>query len=146
MVTLGVGHTWYDFMETQTSSKEFYVSASLATLLTPTIAFYHDYEDGKDLNSDGDGNYYTLSLAQSIPLCEYITLDLSSVFGYVDGQWLSGEGYHVTPKVGLTIPLTASLSAKPSVGYNIPLEDLEDPAVGNQDDKFFGGVSLAYSF
>lgn len=148
MVSLTGGHTWYDFSETNTSTKEFFASVSVATILTPTVSFYHDYEDGKDLNTDGDGNYYVLSLAHSLPLCEEqgITLDLSSTFGYVDGQWLSGEGYHVTPKIGLTVPLTASLTAKPSIGYNIPFEDLEDPAIGNQDDKLFGGVSMAYTF
>jgi hypothetical protein len=147
-VTLSGGHTWYDFPEYGTSSKEFFVSAALATFLSPTLWFYHDYEDGKTLNTDKSGNYYALSLAHTVPLCSKtgISLDLGFTFGYVDGQWLSGTGTHVTPTLGLKIPLTPSLTITPTLGYNAPFGDLEDPAIGNQEDKVFGGVKTTFVF
>ncbi len=147
-VTLSVGHTWYQFPGGSTSSKEVYVSAALATFLSPSITFFHDYEDGADLNTDGSGNYWLLSIAQSVPLIkEYnISLELGMQFGYVDGQWLSGQGEHLTPTAGIKVPLTANLTVTPTIGYNIPFGDLEDENIGNQEAKFFGGVKTAYAF
>ncbi|MGE0269464.1 MAG: hypothetical protein AB7S78_13525 [Candidatus Omnitrophota bacterium] len=147
-VTVSVGHTWYDFPEYDGSSKEFFVSVAVDTLLSPTFSVFHDYEDGKDLNTDGDGNYYTLALSHSVPLCEKtgIALDLGLTFGYVDGQWLSGEGTHLTPTIGLNIPLTPNLTIIPTIGYNAPMGDLEDADIGNQEDKVFGGIKTAFAF
>jgi hypothetical protein len=147
-VTLSAGHTWYEFPGGSTSSKEFYFSASLATLLTPTFAFYHDYEDGKTLNTDKTGNYYTLSIAHSVPLLpEYnVSLELGATYGYIDGQWLSGTGSHFTPTVGVKLPLTANLSVTPTLGYNWTMGDLEDSNIGNQESKLFGGVKSSMTF
>lgn len=147
-VNLTVGHTWYDFPETNTSSKEVYVTAALNTFLAPTISVMHDYEDGKNLNTDKDGNYYVFSLSHSLPLSQNYgaALDLQASVGYVDGQWLSGEGWHITPTAGLKLPLTANLTMTPFVGYNAPFGDLEDPAIGNQKDKVFGGIKTTCTF
>ncbi|MBP9855023.1 MAG: hypothetical protein KBD53_09175 [Candidatus Omnitrophica bacterium] len=147
-VTVSAGHTWYDFPEYNTSSKEFFVSAAVATLLTPTVAFYHDYEDGESLNTDGDGNYYTLAVSHKILVCQKTgtAVDLGLTLGYVDGQWLSGEGMHLTPTAGLNLALTPNLNVIPTVGYNLPMGDLEDENIGNQEDKIFGGVKMAYTF
>lgn len=145
-VTLSVGHTWYEFSGSSTSSKEFYLSASVATLLTPTFAFYHDYEDGKDLNTDGTGNYYTLSVSHSIPVWESVSVDLAATYGYIDGQWLSGTGSHFTPTIGLKLPLTANLTVTPTLGYNVTMGDLEDSNVANQESKLFGGVKSSMTF
>lgn len=143
LVTVSVGHTWYDFPEGNTSSKEVYASIGVNTLLSPTFSFYHDYEDGK-ANTDGDGNYYALDLGHSVTLVESygITFDLAATVGYVDGQWLNGEGFHVTPTVGLTIPLSETTTMSPSIGYNVPLSgELDDAA----DEEIFGGVSISMS-
>ncbi len=147
-LTFSVGHTWYDFPQVGTSSKEVFASVAWATLLTPTIAIYHDYEDGKELNTDGDGNYYTFSLSHSVPLCSKygISLELAATYGYIDGQWLNGEGSHLTPTIGFKIPISKGMTLTPTVGYNATFGDLEDPAVANVKSKVFGGVKMAYAF
>lgn len=147
-VSLTGGHTWYQFPGTSTSSKEFYFTLAAATFLNPSVSFYHDYEDGKDLNTDGSGNYWALSVAQSVPLIkEYnISLELGATYGYIDGQWLSGQGSHLTPTLGVKLPLTANLSIVPTLAYNVTMGDLKDKDVGNQESKFFGGVKSSFTF
>ncbi len=147
-VTISAGHTWYEFSGSNTSSKEFYVTLSAATFLNPSISFYHDYEDGKDLNTDGSGNYWALSVAQSVPLIkEYnVSLEFGATYGYIDGQWLSGQGSHLTPTLGVKLPLTANLSVTPTIGYNWTMGDLEDENIANQESKFFGGVKSSFTF
>ncbi len=146
--TITGGHTWYDFPEYKTSSKEFFVSIAMAEFLSPTLSFYHDYEDGKDLNTDGSGNYYSLGLSHTFTLDKQynIALALGATLGYVDGQWLSGTGWHFTPTAGLVIPLTKSFTITPNIGYNVPMGDLKDPAIGNQEKKVFGGVRSTVTF
>ncbi len=147
-LTLTGGHTWYGFRETHTSSKEFFVSLGVAVPLSPVFSFYRDYEDGKDLNTDGSGNYYSLSLSQSIMIEKKygISLELGSTFGYIDGQWLSGTGEHITPTAGIKIPLTSNVAIIPNVGYNVTFGDLKDPNIGNQEKKFFYGVKSSFTF
>ncbi len=142
------GHTWYDFPEANSSSKEYSLAVAWDTLFTPTLSFTHDYEDGKQLNTEKDGNYLSLSVSHSIALNQKygVSLDISGVVGYIDGQWLSGEGGHFTPTVGLTLPIIKSLTCVPTIGYNIPFGDLSDNNIGNQDSKFFGGVKMSASF
>lgn len=148
IASLTGGHTWYAFPEYNTSSKEFFFTLAFPVLLSPSLSFFHDYEDGKELNTDGTGNYYNLNLSYSLPLFQQhgVSLELATAVGYVDGQWLSGQGWHVTPTLGLKIPLTPNVSITPTIGYNIPFEDLEDPAIGNQPDRLFGGVKTAFTF
>src|SRR5690606_37047503 len=55
-ISVTVGHTWYDFPEGGTSSKEFYVSVGYDTFLSPTVTYYRDYEDGADAVVDDNGN------------------------------------------------------------------------------------------
>lgn len=147
-VTISAGHTWYEFPGGSTSSKEFSVSLALATLLSPSVTFFHDYEDGKTLNTDKSGNYWAFSIAHSVPLLpEYdVSLELGATYGYIDGQWLSGQGSHLTPTLGVNLPLTSSITVTPTIGYNITMGDLEDKNIGNQESKFFGGVKSSFSF
>ncbi len=148
-LTLGVGHTWYGFPEGHTSSKEYFLSASLpTTFLSPVFTYFHDYEDGQDLNTDGSGNYYSLGVSKSVPLGDKYgsSLELATTGGYVDGQWLSGKGSHVTPSVGVKLMLAPNVTVTPTVGYNFPMGDLKDENIGNQKNTFFSGVKTAYSF
>lgn len=147
-VTLSAGHTWYQFPAGPTSSKEFSFGVALGTLLAPSFTYYHDYEDGKDLNNDGSGNYYVLGISHSLPIVpEYnISLELAMQYGYIDGQWLNGTGSHLTPTIGLKVPLMANLTVTPTIGYNITMGDLEDENIANQESKFFGGVKSSYTF
>ncbi len=148
LITAGVGHTWYSFPGTLTSSKEIYATLGVLTYLNPVFTYAHDYEDGKDLNSVGHGDYYSLALSYSLPLKDKYgsSLEFATTGGYVDGQWLSGKGWHVTPSLGLKLYLAQNITVTPTFGYNFPMKDLKDPAIGNQVNKFFSAVKTAYTF
>ena len=145
-LTLTAGHTYYEFVSADTFSKEFFVSASVAVWGTPTLSAFIDYGDEED--GGGDGEYYALDLTHSFMLLEEngVTLDLGGHIGYNKEQYLAGEGWDILLSAGLGIPLTDNLKASLKSAYSIPFEDLEDSAIGNQDEEFYGGLSLAYSF
>ncbi len=146
-VSLSLGHTYYDFPETDTTSKEFYIGTTLPNmLLGPTLAYYHDYGDESD--GGGDGDYIVLEVSHSFGLAEdsSASFDLGGHVGYNDGLFINGEGGDYLVSVGFTIPLTENLSFVPNANYSIPFGDVEDVDDGNQDDEFYGGFSLGYDF
>ena len=145
--SVSAGHTYYEFPGTDTFSREFYGSIGLSTIpLSPAFTFYYDY--GDEDQGGGDGQYLTLEVSHSFALKEDsgISLDLSGRIGYNNELFIAGEGGDVLLSAGLTIPLAESLSISPSANYSIPYGDLKDEDDGNQDEEFYGGFSLAYSF
>lgn len=147
LVTLSAGHTWYGYPGTGTSSKEFYFSAGLNTFLSPTIAIYHDYEDGKKFGM-GDSDYFDLTLSQTEDLYKPygITYTLGTTLGYVDHQWVDGTGWHFTPTAAINIPINKNLTISPTIGYNFTTGALHDAGIGNYEDHFFGGVHSVVNF
>jgi len=145
--SVSVGHAYYEFPGTDTFSREFYGSIGLSAIpLSPAFTFYYDY--GDENQGGGDGQYLTLEVSHSFALEEDlgISLDLSGRIGYNNELFIAGEGGDVLLSAGLTIPLAESLSISPSANYSVPYGDLKDEADGNQDEEFYGGFSLAYSF
>ncbi len=146
MVGISFGHTWYNFPEASTYTKEFYLGVSLDTFLSPSFTWYHDYAEEE--NGGADGDYFIASIGHSIDLSEKygITLDLSQELGYNNGAFINGEGGWSLTSIGLTVPLTEKLTMTPSVNYSSPFDDLKKEADGNQNDEFYGGVALSYAF
>lgn len=142
-VSFSIGHTYYDFVGSDLRSKEYYGAIALALPLSPSLYIYKDYGDEED--GGGDGMYYVLNLAYSIPIAS-ASLDLSGHVGYNDELFIEGEGFDALVGAGLTVPLTSTLSMKPNVNYSMPFGDLEDENYGNQDEEFFGGLTLTYTF
>ena len=145
-VTLSVGHTWYDFPETDTYSKELYLGVAVDTFLSPSVTWYHDYAE--EASGGADGENVVLGINHSITLNEEygLSLDLSAEAGYNKGFFISGVGGHYMLNAGITIPLTENLAAFPNVGYSVPLGDLEDESDGNYKEQTYAGVALALSF
>ena len=144
--SVSLGHTYYDFVETSTFSKEFYVGFSFPKLLlSPSVFFYRDY--GSTENGGGSGNYTVLNGFYSLPIKNTpLSLDLSGHVGFNHNQFIDGDGGDVAFKVGLTMPLTKNLSFTPNVNYSIPFGDLAKEEYGNQKSRFFGGGTLVYKF
>ncbi|MFA5157376.1 MAG: TorF family putative porin [Candidatus Omnitrophota bacterium] len=145
-LSVSLGHTYYDFVETSTFSKEFYIGLSLPKLfLSPSVYFYRDY--GSTENGGGSGNYTVINGFYSLPIKNTpLSLDFSGHVGFNHNQFIDGDGGDVGLKVGLTMPLTKNLSFTPNVNYSIPFGDLADEAHGNQKSRFFGGGTLVYKF
>lgn len=146
MVTLKAGHTYYEFVQADSFSKEWFVGVGLNTILAPTLTAYFDY--GNESQGGGDGEYYALDVSHSFTLVEDngITLDLGAHAGYNHDLFIVGDGFDALFSAGLGVLLTENLKASLKGAYSVPFEDLEDAALGNQDEEFYGGVSLAYSF
>ena len=143
--SLSAGHTYYDFPPAHIATQEFYVGGTLDVLLSPTLTYYHDY--GDEDSGGGNGDYVVLGLSHGIPLAnKSITLDLSTHVGYNHKLFINGDGGDVAVGMGLTIPLTEKITFNPNINYSIPFGDLEASDDGNQDDKFYGGFILAFSF
>ena len=142
-VSFSVGHTYYDFVGSNLRSKEYYGAVSLSVPLSPSLYVYKDYGDEED--GGGDGMYYVLNLAYSIPV-DSMSLDIAGHVGYNKDLFIEGEGVDALIGAGLTVPLTSSLTMKPNINYSVPFGDLEDEDIGNQDKEVFGGLTLAYTF
>lgn len=144
-LSLSVGCTYYDFPSADTFSREFYAGAGLDVFLSPTLVWYHDY--GDEDSGGGDGDYIALGLSHSFPLgTSSVTLDLSGHAGYNNELFINGTGGDASLGIGLTIPLTEKISLNPNINYSTPFGDLEDSSDGNQEEKFYGGFTLAFGF
>lgn len=145
ILSLSVGHTYYDFPPADTFSKEFYVGLGLDILSSPKLIWYRDY--GDEDSGGGDGSYIVLSLSHSIPLGNSpVSLDLSGHVGYNDKLFIKGQGGDAALSVGLTIPLTDKITFSPNINYSIPFGALKDSDDGNQSEEFYGGFTLAFNF
>lgn len=152
LVSVSVGHTYYDFPEAAAYSREFYVAAALSKIpgldwpIETSLTYYHDYGDEK--NGGGDGDYVSLDASYSYILIEDIglTMDLSTHWGYNHQLFIAGDGYDLGVSFGFTIPLTDNLSVSPTVNYAAPFGDLEDNGDGAQQDRVYGGVNVAWAF
>jgi len=150
-VSVSAGHTWYSFPKGNTGlsdgshTNEFYAGISVDTLLSPSFTWYHDYEN--ESSGGADGNYYIFSVSHSFDICDRtgITLDIGEELGFVDEAFINGDGGYSTTSVGLTIPLTDSVTISPMLAYTVPFGDLEDSNDGNQDNEFWGGITASFS-
>lgn len=145
-VNLTVGHIYYAFMQTSTFAKEVYASVGIATLLSPVLSYYYDYSEQSQ--GGGDGQYLALDISHSIPLIpDYnVSLNLGAHAGYNNEDFIAGQGGDLLGTAGLAIPLTPNLTFTPKVAYAVPLGDLAEASDGNQRERIYGGVSMAYTF
>jgi len=145
-VGMSVGHTWYTFPSANLNAQEYYIGLSYDTLLSPSLTWYHDYSD--EASGGADGDYLIGSIGYSVPLSEEygISLDLGQELGYNDGYFIVGEGGYSLSTLGVSLPLSGSVSMSASVSYSVPLGDLSDNNDGNKDNEFYYGVGLAFAF
>jgi len=140
------GHTYYDYPDSDTYSREFYTGVTFSSLYaSPSVFFYKDY--GKEENGGGNGTYTVLNVGKSFAIKNTpITLDLGGHVGYNYELFIRGKGGDVGLKAGFTVPLAKNLSFSPNTNYSIPFGDLSDKDDGNQKKRFYGGATLTYSF
>lgn len=130
-LSVSLGYIYYDFpnLPPNNDSQEVYAAVSVDTLLFPSLAVYHDYDQG-------DGTYYEFSVAHSVPI-EPLSLNLSAAVGYNDGQWDYDSSFsNLLLGAGLTIPLNEKIAFEPGVFYSAALDS-------QYDDEFYGGFSIS---
>ncbi len=154
-VDASFGHTYYDFPDVVPSdgapkgfSREFYWGLTFPKVfLTPSIFYYYDY--GKKEDGGGEGSYLVLNAAYSMPFTVKnvsCSLDLNGHVGANNKLYFRGKGGDFGMTVGVTVPLTKSLSIKPNVSYAVPWGNLRDTYNGNQKNRVYSGVYMSYVF
>ena len=145
--TLGAGHIYYDFSDTDLgSTREFYVSVGYDMILDPSITVYYDYEDV-------DGFYVDLAIGHSFDLgVADATLDLGASIAWADDDMSDayyareGGGFaNYTLSAAVNIPLTENITVTPSIMYYSLLGDANSDS-DNEDDDFVFGVNVNFSF
>lgn len=155
-VGMTVGYIYYALDAAQ-DSQEFFVSAALDTLLSPTLTVYRDTDNLA-------GWYTTLGVSHSFPLPGEISLDLGAQISYLSADEASSyadpddatDGYNNFAdgllSASVTVPVNEYISITPGIYYSFPLgSDAEDlmkskSIDGDDDDFVYGGVSVSLSF
>ena len=138
-VNLSVGYINYFFpaVDSGRHSDELYVVSAFVAPLNPTVKVYFDVHEAK-------GTYFNFGISHAIPLgSKGVTATPSFAIGYNHEQWIDDSTFN-DANFGLkvTIPVNAHLSLGPGIYYSKGLTDFDDVI----PDKFYGGLSVAYTF
>lgn len=155
-VAFSVGYIYYA-LDSVDDTQEFLASAALKTILKPTLTIYRDIDSYQ-------GWYISLGVAHSFPVHEAITLDLGAQASYLTAD---DESTYADPSdpndaynnfhdgmlsVGLTIPVTTYITVNPKLSYTFALSNDAQELLkasskdGNDDQFFYGGVSVTMAF
>ncbi len=151
-----VGYIYYA-LDGVDDSQEFFASAGLNTLLTPTLTVYRDVDSYQ-------GWYTTLGISHSIPVQGDITLDLGAQVSYLtaddastyadpnDANDAYSNFHDGVLSVGATVPVSTYITINPKLSYIFALSnDAQDlmkasSKDGNDDNFIYGGVSVSMAF
>jgi hypothetical protein len=140
-------------------SKEFYLSAGVDTLLTPTLTVYREV-------SKLQGWYASLGLSHSFELPYDMSLDLAGIFSYYQSDNDNMVEYRVdnTPTherfsglhdgmlaVSLAIPFWKYFTVTPGIACTFPLSssasnEMTALSLDEKSNHFLGGVNISMAF
>ncbi len=158
-VNFSTGYTYYA-MDSATDTQEVYLSATLDTLLKPTLKIYRDIDHYA-------GWYLSLGVSHAVPITGEINLDLGAQVGYLAAD--DANSYEDPNEAGkayrnfhdgllsasVKIPVNKYISVTPQLYYSFPLSsDADDRlkidnmnVIGRNDADFvYGGVSASMTF
>ncbi|MEJ2184108.1 MAG: hypothetical protein P8Y66_11395 [Nitrospirota bacterium] len=150
-----LGYIYYA-LEGVEDTQEFYLSLSYDWLVTPSLTFYYDFDEGT-------GGYLVLALEYERELSDRATLNLglsgSVLFdNAVVGVTAADEEYtnlHNGELSGsLSVPLREGVVLEPMLAFSFPLsgdfkdatEMLNVPEHRGDDTVFYGGATVSVSF
>ena len=149
-VDFGYIHYAFDGLK---DTQEFYAAASLEVLLSPTVTFYYDVDEGK-------GGFLIASLSYSVGIAHKFSLDFgalasanfnNAIMGVdVAGKEFTGL-YHSQLSASLAIPVAKHLSVIPSIAYSTALTNDAKQAIAalsydGDSSVAYGGVALSFDF
>lgn len=160
-VAMSGGYIYYG-LDSVPDTQEVFLSATLDTLLKPTLKVYRDIDHSA-------GWYATLGVSHSVPVTKELSLDLGAQVGYLAADNASSYADpHDTTKAyrnfhdgllsaAMKIPVTQYLAVTPQLYYSFPLSsdarDLlkdangSDSGIGRRDASFvYGGVAVSLTF
>ena len=159
-VNFSTGYTYYAVDNSVNNTQEVYLSATLDTLLKPTLKIYRDIEHFA-------GWYVSLGVSHSVPITGEINLDLGAQVGYLAAD--DANSYEDPNEAGkayrsfhdgllsasVKIPVNQYVSVTPQLYYSFPLSNEADDrlkidnmnTIGRDDADFvYGGVSVSMAF
>jgi len=153
-VKLSGGLIYYG-LDGMQDSQELFASATLNTILNPTLSVYREI-------AHLPAWYVNFGVSHSQELVNKITLDLAASAGYYysddsnfsevkDPGTRYREFNNGLISVGLTIPFGEYVSVKPMIAYSFPLSGTADDyitatSISNHSDFVYGGVTLSVAF
>jgi hypothetical protein len=155
-VAFSAGYIYYA-LDAADDSQEFFASAALGTLLTPTLTVYRDTDAFP-------GWYATLGVSHSFPVTGDITVDLGAQVGYLaadeastfadpgDANDAYSNFHDGVLSVGLTVPVGKYMTINPKLSYTFALTNdaealMKASSKDGDDDSFvYGGVSVSLAF
>jgi len=153
-VKLTGGYIYYALDGTD-DTQELFVSATLNTILNPTLSVYRDI-------ASAPAWYINFGISHSQPIVDKITLDLAASAGYYysddddftevnDPESKYREFHNGLVTAGLTIPFGEYFSVKPLIGYSFPLSGNADDfitatSISDNSSFFYGGLTLSMAF
>ncbi len=141
MLSVSVGNIWYA-LDGAEDTNELYLSATVNTLLSPTIAIYYDWDACEE-----EGLYFTADISHSFDLSEDLSLGLGALVSYNNhSDYAVGDfgGFHnYELSIGLDYALTDQISVSPSFVYSEGLSSAAREAI---DSEMLGGVNVTFTF
>ena len=158
-VAMSAGYIYYAF-DAATDTQEVFLSATLNTLLSPTLKIYRDVDHYA-------GWYATLGISHAVPVTKELALNLGAQIGYLAADEASSyadpsdandeyNNFHDgLISASMKIPVNQYVSVTPQVYYSFPLSsDAQDRLkadntgyIGRADDDFiYGGVAVSLTF
>jgi uncharacterized protein (TIGR02001 family) len=139
---LSVGYIYYS-LDGASDSQELFLSAGLATILSPTLTVYREV-------AHAPGWYVNLGVSHSVPLTDLVALDLGASVGYLDDTD-SGDFHDGLISASVTCPLTERLSVSPELYYSFALSSkakdrIEAGSISGRSNFLYGGVSVSFAF
>jgi len=136
-------------------SQELFVSATLNTILNPTLSVYREI-------AHLPAWYVSLGISHSQPIFEKITLDLGASAGYYysddsdfseikDPENRYRTFHNGLISAGFTIPFGEYFAVKPMIAYSFPLSGTADDyikatSISDNSNFVYGGVTLSMAF
>lgn len=134
-------------------TQELYLSVGYDLLLSPTLAFYYDFDEG-------NGAFIVASIGHSFDVVKDIALDVGASASYNINNKVMGvdeEGndfsnfYNGELYASVTFPVTKAFSITPKAAYSFPLSNDAKEAISSisydgDKDIFYGGINLTLSF
>lgn len=143
MLSVSVGDVWYmlDF-EGAEDTNELYASATVNTLLSPTLSIYWDWDACEE-----DGLFFTFDVSHSLDLMEGLALNLGALVSYNQhsdyavGDYSGFHNYELS--ASLDYALTDALSVSPSFTFSSGIDDDAKEAI---DTEILAGVNMTFAF
>jgi len=158
-VNFSAGYIYYAF-DGLTDTQEIYLTATLDSILKPTLKVYRDIDHYA-------GWYLSLGVSHSVPLTKEINLDLGAQVGYLVADEASSYADHSDSSkafsnfhdgllsASVKIPVNQYISVTPQMYYSFPLSSDakgrlradNNGYIGREDADFlYGGVSMSMTF